>query len=796
MILKKIHLKNFKQYGKLNLEFREGLVGIVGKNGSGKSSVFEAILLCLFGSIPLDKNHYKSSWVEKKENVLLELTFEVKGKNWKVVREYRGKALAPKAGLYDQFDVMVATDAKAVTQEVSRLLGMDKDAFTRSIFSGQKELGIISNTKGEERKRMVRKMIGLNKLDDIQKIIREDRNTLSKEVQGQQKLLLTEEELQSVESQLKSLGKEVKHLEKEEEKLKAVFTKKNTKYQEAKQLFDTQSAISKKFNQLSLDLGKWEKTVEGLHENLEKNKAGIARLVAIEKEVKELKPQVKVFLEQQKQEVLLEKERTKFDLQKSSFEQQKMLVAQQKTLDGKLQNLKNDTPDGLDIKTRGIQKKEQLENATTQLAKFESRIAEVRTQKGTIQGRIEDRKSSVEKIKTLGKDATCPTCLQPLIDSYDETIGKLQKEIETYEKEQLSKITKAVDQLEKGIAEKKTEKLNLEKTLIDLRTQFKQIKECEKELLENKNHQQRLEKEINDFGKINYDSKVHQELKKTISDFQNTFIQYKSYENEIAKIDDLKTEGKTIKERITKGEESIKEQRKVIKGLKFSPEKFNEVQQKMDVLEIEKDEAQQTWQKELQHLQEVKSKLQATQKELDSHHKVENQIAENQSSFFQLDELNGIFQTFKTQILEKVRPSISHTSSGLFQKITRGRYEGITVDENFEFQILEDGEYYPITRFSGGEVDLANLCLRIGISHAIAELSGSNEGMSFLGFDEIFGSQDEDRRFEILKALDHLKEQYRQIYIVSHINQIKEHFPEILEVRKTEKGSETKWLNS
>ena len=107
---------------------------------------------------------------------------------------------------------------------------------------------------------------------------------------------------------------------------------------------------------------------------------------------------------------------------------------------------------------------------------------------------------------------------------------------------------------------------------------------------------------------------------------------------------------------------------------------------------------------------------------------------------------------------------------------------------------MEDGAYFPITRFSGGEVDLANLCLRIGISRAIAELSGSEEGLSFLGFDEIFGSQDEDRRFEILKALDHLKEQYRQIYIVSHINSIKEHFPEILEVRKTPSGSQTNWM--
>ena len=140
MILKRLQLKNFKQYGKLELDFREGLVGVVGKNGSGKSSVFEAILLCLFGTIALDKNHYKSSWVQQKESVTLSLIFEVQGKDWKVVREFRGKALSPKAGLYNQKEEMIATDSKPVTQEIIRLLGMDKDAFTSFCFFGSKRI--------------------------------------------------------------------------------------------------------------------------------------------------------------------------------------------------------------------------------------------------------------------------------------------------------------------------------------------------------------------------------------------------------------------------------------------------------------------------------------------------------------------------------------------------------------------------------------------------------------------------------------------------------------------------------
>ncbi|MEL6925043.1 MAG: SMC family ATPase, partial [Bacteroidota bacterium] len=178
MILKQLHLKNFKQYSALELDFQEGLVGIVGRNGSGKSSIFEAVLLCLFGSNNTDKEFYKSSWAGPKDPVELSLSFELNQKHHMVVRSFRGRAMTHKAELFDHEDKLIATGASPVNQQVSEILGMDKEAFTRSVFSGQKELGIISGTRGEERKKMVRKMVGLDHLDQIQKIIREDRNTV------------------------------------------------------------------------------------------------------------------------------------------------------------------------------------------------------------------------------------------------------------------------------------------------------------------------------------------------------------------------------------------------------------------------------------------------------------------------------------------------------------------------------------------------------------------------------------------------------------------------------------------
>ena len=148
---------------------------------------------------------------------------------------------------------------------------------------------------------------------------------------------------------------------------------------------------------------------------------------------------------------------------------------------------------------------------------------------------------------------------------------------------------------------------------------------------------------------------------------------------------------------------------------------------------------------------------------------------------------------FKTEILERVSPAISQEAGALFSRITQGKYESIRVDENFDFSIADGGVYYPIERFSGGEVDLANFCLRIAITKTIAELSGA-EALGFLAFDEIFGSQDEARRYEIMSALHFLQEQFRQIYIISHNEGLKDQFQHILEVKNGVGGSTVGWI--
>ena len=78
---------------------------------------------------------------------------------------------------------------------------------------------------------------------------------------------------------------------------------------------------------------------------------------------------------------------------------------------------------------------------------------------------------------------------------------------------------------------------------------------------------------------------------------------------------------------------------------------------------------------------------------------------------------------------------------------------------------------------------MANLCLRIAISQELAERAGGMQA-NFIVLDEIFGSQDEGRKNNILEALSELSNQFKQILIITHVEDVKEMLPYVLTIKE------------
>ncbi len=49
MIIDRIILENFKRFRTQEIRFQDGITGILGNNGTGKSSIVQAIFFALYG---------------------------------------------------------------------------------------------------------------------------------------------------------------------------------------------------------------------------------------------------------------------------------------------------------------------------------------------------------------------------------------------------------------------------------------------------------------------------------------------------------------------------------------------------------------------------------------------------------------------------------------------------------------------------------------------------------------------------------------------------------------------------
>jgi exonuclease SbcC len=163
-----------------------------------------------------------------------------------------------------------------------------------------------------------------------------------------------------------------------------------------------------------------------------------------------------------------------------------------------------------------------------------------------------------------------------------------------------------------------------------------------------------------------------------------------------------------------------------------------------------------------------------------------------------LDESDRILTEFRKQINSLIRPRLAELGSEYLADLTDGRYTALELGDDFTPTVLEDGESKPI--ISGGEQDILNLCMRLALSHMLAERAGQQ--FSLLLLDEIFGSLDEGRRGNVLSLLEKLRKRFEQIVIITHLDDIKEGVQRLIQVEYDEgtgaanvfDASESEWF--
>ncbi len=150
------------------------LIGIVGPIGSGKSSILDAVCFALYGKTPRVEGATKSLINQRRDALHVALVFDVDGVRWRAVRALRRNGASAHT-LYrvdEDGEHEVADKAREVTERITALLGMEFEAFRRSVLLAQNQFAAFLDATGTERNQVLKGVFGFDRLDSMRDIAR------------------------------------------------------------------------------------------------------------------------------------------------------------------------------------------------------------------------------------------------------------------------------------------------------------------------------------------------------------------------------------------------------------------------------------------------------------------------------------------------------------------------------------------------------------------------------------------------------------------------------------------------
>lgn len=394
MIFKRLRLKNFKSYASEIINFDKGITVIVGENGAGKSSIFEAISFALF------KQHTAGKIGDlvrnNTENMSVELDFVSRGKEYRIIRDKtKSKTvsrLLTKTSSDSEF-MSLCSGEREVSDNIQAILEMDANLFLNAIYVRQGEIAELVDKTPAEKKLLIGRLLGLDSLEtawnNMIPLIREYENKLS-EIKGKlysKDALKEEYETKSKElNALKSRGHELESQIEEVKNLISEISESKRDMEREKEIYETQ------MNNLSNEkqtLERLEKDKHQLQENLDRIRESEAEIERLEKYVSKLD----VYLDFEKSVVSiqsLKESEIEIEDKIDSIKEQKRLIHAKK--EGYNNYLKSD-----ELITK-------LTNQKIDLEKELATITQLEKDKKKLLHNIESDRNDIEEFFSLSKE--------------------------------------------------------------------------------------------------------------------------------------------------------------------------------------------------------------------------------------------------------------------------------------------------------------------------------------------------------------------------------------------------------
>ncbi|HUL40143.1 MAG TPA: SMC family ATPase, partial [Methanomassiliicoccales archaeon] len=710
-------------------------------------------------------------------------------------RGMKGRSQTMEAQLAVNGKQLARTD-KGVTDEVRRVLGMDYKSFFISVFARQKELNALSSLSASERGKVVRRMLGIESLTRTVEEIDRDKKGIQDRLFGVQQDLLAADGGKRSET----LRKELEGISKSKAEMVSELASSQTAlanvHQEASAAMDRRDALSsleEQHSKLSAERIANQRDAEGARANAERAAQRVKELESKRLEMDALAPDHALYEELARRKEML-------DSQAQAFERRKALAQQRSETESRLDKARRELRERERAAEACADSSKRLQTVEESIAKATEERDSFRERSRLLEADIErlaaesgERAMKLEEIRRLGPESECPTCERKLCDQHPFLVAKLERELSDLASK--AKEVKAELAAAKQELEQRTQRLEaLEKRRKEMRLRCDDEVRAQEALRSARDATTSIESDLRRQSDAlallevpGYDEQEHLSVKNRLQELRPRWDRHRALTVELEALPRWKQEraGWEARLRALEGEGKAIEGRIAALGYKEGERRL--AQTELDQILGRKEEVSRQVAAADKRLERLKGEEVGKRSSLEDLEQRERAADDLTKQLERQSALSRAMRDFRESMMARVVPTLSELSSRLFEELTDGKYPGMELDPDYEISIFDRGEKYALSRFSGGEADLANLCLRLAISEVIAERAGS--ALNFLILDEIFGSQDQGRKRNIMEAFGQLSKKFSQILLITHIEDVKDLVGGAIVVQENEDGS-------
>ena len=784
MRLHSLSLTNFRQHARTEITFERGLTGIIGPNGAGKTTILEAIAWALYGMPAIRGNRESIRFIGAgaRAPVEVELDFELGSHRYRVVRGLTS------AELYlDGADTPIANSISGVTELLQRRLGMSLSEFFHTYFTGQKELSVMSSMTPARRGQFLSRVLGYEKLRIAQELTREKRNRVRASIDGMQRgmpdpeaVLRSLAEAASRKEEAEARAHQAGHRgavrQREMMAIEPRWEMAQRQREQSAQLLTQITVGEEKEAALHRDAERIIRELEGVQaarSQLDSLRESVEPLFALNIELQALNT---LYREEGRRKTLLEAEAAlreeiaRLEERHSKIERAPA-IEEEATLE--LEKKRSELEDA-----QGL-----LEARRTEWVRDRQ---EAQTKREALRQQYSELKQQRDRVVSLGEDGECPTCSRPLGGSLHTVVEHLDELMETvnvdgnYYKarvEQLEQMPEDVRELDEKRRALMQEVGTLERRLAKVQLAVQELGTIVRDIAAK---QQRLLQMQRDISRIppGYDPARHADVIAEVDRLTPMEAEAARFQAMLEREPQLKLEQTRIAQEVMRVQSTLGTLRTRRAQIAFAEKDFNELKSEYDRVRGELQESKVAAARAQEQVSSATAALAAAQEGAEDLKRKVAELDVLQSDRRLHEELDRAFSDLRTDLNFQLRPELSELASAFLSELTDARYTELELDDQYNIVILEDGIPKPV--LSGGEEDLANLVLRLAISQMIAERAGQN--FSLLILDEVFGSLDEARRFNVVELLRGLQDRFEQVILITHIEPVREGLDRVISV--------------